>query len=47
MNISFKAWMNMYKINLEKRNAERNYMKEHTNMDNFDLLSEDSYDNQQ
>jgi len=45
MNISFKAWLNQYKLNLDKRTQEKEYLKAHTNMDNFDLLSEDSYVN--
>lgn len=43
MNISFKAWLNQFRVNSEKREAEKEYLQAHTNMDNFDLLSEDSH----
>lgn len=42
MKISFKAWNKQYTINLDKRKREQEYLRENTNMDNFDLLSEGS-----
>ena len=42
MNISFKAWLKQYRLNFDKREAQKEYLSIHKNMDNFDLMSEES-----